>query len=209
MSKRMTSEEIVNIPVVLSKKLDGVIYGLMVRTITDNVFEGENSLTEVLADIRTAIDAKTSDEEFQKVQMKLNAFFNDDSDEVATLRDIHYYVHNCSDKIAAMEKILSKTVSMEQFNELTKKVDTLTDNTMELSKKVETFDKSLVEVKETLNNAVTQKELEEKLNTVETQLRTEIQGWLLVSDGSECPEEVPDGGIWIQTIPDEETTETE
>ena len=32
----MTSEEIVNIPVVLSKKLDGVIYGLMVRTITDN-----------------------------------------------------------------------------------------------------------------------------------------------------------------------------
>ena len=209
MSKRMTSEEIVNIPVVLSKKLDGVIYGLMVRTITDNVFEGENSLTEVLADIRTAIDAKTSDEEFQKVQMKLNAFFNDDSDEVATLRDIHYYVHNCSDKIAAMEKILSKTVSMEQFNELTKKVDTLTDNTMELSKKVETFDKSLVEVKETLNNAVTKKELEEKLNTVESQLRTEIQGWLLVSDRSEWPEEVPDGGIWIQTIPDEETTETE
>ena len=51
--------------------------------------------------------------------------------------------------------------------------------------------------------------MEARLTTMETQLRTEIQGWLLVSDSSECPEEVPDGGIWIQTIPDEETTETE
>ena len=51
--------------------------------------------------------------------------------------------------------------------------------------------------------------MEARLTTMETQLRTEIQGWVVVSDSSECPEEVSDGGIWIQTIPDEETTETE
>ena len=42
------AQEMIDIPVVLSKKVDNVLYNLMVRTITDQVFEGEHSLTEVL-----------------------------------------------------------------------------------------------------------------------------------------------------------------
>lgn len=203
------SEKTINIPVVLSKKLDGVLYGLMVRTITDNVFQGEHSLTEVLTEINTAIDAKTSNEEFLLVKEKLSNFFDDDSDEMSTLSAIHYYIQGCSNKIEAMNKIISKTVSMEQFNELTTRVDMLTSNNQTLTEKIETFDRSVKEVKEVLNTKVGTNEMEARLTTMETQLRTEIQGWVAVSDSSECPEEVPDGGIWIQTIPDEETTETE
>ena len=53
-------DNMIDIPVVLSKKVDGVIYNLIVRSSTDQVFQDNFSLTEILKDVSKSIDARVT-----------------------------------------------------------------------------------------------------------------------------------------------------
>ena len=53
-------DNMIDIPVVLSKKVDGVIYNLIVRSSTDQVFQDNFSLTELLKDVSKSIDARVT-----------------------------------------------------------------------------------------------------------------------------------------------------
>lgn len=70
-------ETMIDIPVVLSKKVDGVIYNLMVRTTTDQIFRKEFSLTEILDNVQKSVDLKVDQTEFNTVKQKLATFFAD------------------------------------------------------------------------------------------------------------------------------------
>ena len=92
-------DTMIDIPVVLSKKVDGIIYNLIVRSSTDQVFQNDFSLTEILQNISKSIDARVTKEEYAEVQQHLNTFFADQPEEIQTLRDVHNYIQAANDKI--------------------------------------------------------------------------------------------------------------
>ena len=100
-------DTMIDIPVVLSKKVDGIIYNLIVRSSTDQVFQNDFSLTEILQNISKSIDARVTKEEYAEVQQHLNTFFADQPEEIQTLRDVHNYIQAANDKIEAANNILS------------------------------------------------------------------------------------------------------
>ena len=96
---RTPQDNMIDIPVVLSKKVDGVIYNLIVRSSTDQVFQDNYSLTEILKDVSKSIDARVTKEEYAEVQQHLNTFFADQPEELQTLRDVHNYIQSANNKI--------------------------------------------------------------------------------------------------------------
>lgn len=223
-----TVEEMVSIPVVLSKKVDNVLYNLMVRTTTDQVFEGKYTLTEALLTIRRAIDSKASDAEFHKLVHKLEEFFNCTEEDVATLRDIHYYIQSSKEADKELHNILKREVE-PAIRLLGEKNEKLTEIVADLKQK---FDQILVNdfvtqeefntelnnyvtkevyVQSTQNitnavqqlqtevkNCITEEKLAEELRTIETQIKETVKNSMVTSEGSEAPSDLVDGGYWLQ-----------
>lgn len=220
-----SAEQMVDLPVVLSKKVDGIIYNLMARTVTDQVFEGKYSLTEVLVKIRKSIDGKASDKEFHELVHQLEEFFNSDEPMVQTLADIHYYIQSCKDADAALREILNKKVDEELFTEETRvlkesieNVKTVLNQTLvdkyvtkeELTQSIETkltnyvttetFTQQMETVSGKIENCVTQETLTKQLETLETEIRETVKNTMVSSEGDEAPDDLVDGGFWVQII---------
>lgn len=226
--RNRTVEEMVSIPVVLSKKVDNVLYNLMVRTTTDQVFEGKYTLTEALVTIRRAIDSKASDAEFHELVHKLEKFFNCTEEDVATLRDIHYYIQSSKQADAELHKILKQDVE-PAIQLLGEKNEKLTEIVADLKKK---FDQILVndyvtqeefntelknyvtkevyvqnnqtimnavqQLQTDVKNCITEEMLAEELRTIETQIKETVKNSMVTSEGSEAPPDLVDGGYWLQ-----------
>lgn len=226
-----TAEQMVSIPVVLSKKVDNVLYNLMVRTTTDQVFEGQYTLTEALMTIRRAIDSKASDAEFHKLVHNLEEFFNCTEEDVATLRDIHNFITTSKNADAELHRILTQDVvlSIKTLDEnqqrlvllvedlknafdqiLINDYVTQTEFNEEMTKFVknevytetlQTINQRIQTLNTTVEKCVTQDRLEEELRSIETQIKETVNNGMITSYGNEAPAELVDGGYWLKIVP--------
>ena len=198
------AQEMIDIPVVLSKKVDNVIYNLMVRTITDQVFEGKHSLTEVLMTIRKSIDGKASDEEFHELTHKLEEFFNCSEEDVRTLSDIHYYIQSFKDSDDILMEILTKKVDESLFTTETQAIkQSIEDLKIAFATTLTTKYVSKDELRAA--GYATSTELQEseermtqKIKDMEESIRDTMRNIIVSSEGMQAPSGLIDGGFWVQ-----------
>lgn len=184
-----TTTQGIPISVVLSKKVDDVIYNLMVRTITDQVYQGEHTLSEILYDIQTLLKGKAEDSEFRKVKKKLNLFLEDAPEDFQTIMDIYNYINSKGEetdtKFKDLEKILTQKVSTEVYNK----------DKAWCAKQIETIKKSILDLSK---DCITNEVFEVRLQQLEESIRADMNRNILAS--KEIPENLIDGGFWIQTL---------
>lgn len=181
--------EVISIPVVLSKKIDGVLYNLMVRTTVDQVYDGEYTLTEILSNLRDLLSKKTDATEFKKLKKRINTFFSGAPEDFQTIMDIYNYINNGvntqNEAIKKLEKIL------------TQKVDSTTyaNDKLLISNQIGDIKKDLLDI---TNNMISSETFETRMKELEDNLRREMNKNILASDT--LPSDLIDGGFWIQTL---------
>lgn len=182
-------DTMIDIPVVLSKKIDNVIYNLIVRSSTDQVFQGNFSLTEILQDVSKAIDTKVSNEEFVEVKQHLNTFFADQPEDFQTLNDVHNYIQSAHNKIDAANKILENKIDTSVYEGDKKQImQTINSIKQDVSDMITTGD------------LVSKENFEERIKQLEIDIRADMYKNILGSEGDTPPEELIDGGFWIQYL---------
>lgn len=180
-------DTMIDIPVVLSKKVDGVIYNLIVRSSTDQVFQDNYSLTEILQNVSQAIDARVTTEEFSEVKQHLNTFFADQPEDFQTLMDVHNYIQSAHDKIEAANKILENKIDTSVYEGDKKQImQSINNIKQDVSDMITTGD------------LVSKENFEERITQLETDIRADMYKNILGSEGDTPPEELIDGGFWIQ-----------
>lgn len=186
---RTPQDTMIDIPVVLSKKIDNVIYNLIVRSSTDQVFQGEFSLTEILQNVSKAIDTKVSNEEFVEVKQHLNTFFADQPEDFQTLNDVHNYIQSAHDKIEAANSILQNKIDTSVYEGDKKAIMTSINNIKQ-------------DVSDMITNGdlVSKENFESRIQQLETDIRADMYKNILGSEGDTPPEDLIDGGFWIQYL---------
>ena len=182
-------DTMIDIPVVLSKKIDNVIYNLIVRSSTDQVFQGNFSLTEILQDVSKAIDTKVSNEEFVEVKQHLNTFFADQPEDFQTLNDVHNYIQSAHNKIEAANKVLESKIDTSVYEGDKKQI-------------MQTINNIKQDVSDMITNGdiVSKENFEERIKQLEIDIRADMYKNILGSEGDTPPEELIDGGFWIQYL---------
>lgn len=183
-------ETMIDIPVVLSKKVDSVIYNLMVRTTTDQIFRKEFSLTEILDNVQKSVDLKVDQTEFNTVKQKLATFFADAPEDFQTLMDVHNYIQAANDKIEATNKVLATKIDTSVYEGDQKKLMT----------QINEIKQDIVDINKASDDYVTKANFEERIKQLETDIRADMYKNLLAGDGDTAPAELIDGGFWIQYI---------
>lgn len=180
-------DTMIDIPVVLSKKVDGIIYNLIVRSSTDQVFQNDYSLTEILQNVSKSINARVTKEEYAEVRQHLNTFFADQPDELQSLRDVHNYIQAANNKIAAANKILENKIDTSVYEGDQKKIMNQINNIkQDISDMV------------TNGDLVSKENFEERIHQLEIDIRADMYKNILGSDGDTPPEDLIDGGFWVQ-----------
>ena len=183
-------ETMIDIPVVLSKKVDGVIYNLMVRTTTDQIFRKEFSLTEILDNVQKSVDLKVDQTEFNTVKQKLATFFADAPEDFQTLMDVHNYIQSANDKIEATNKVLATKIDTSVYEGDQKKLMT----------QINQIKQDIADINTASNDYVTKANFEERIKQLEIDIRADMYKNLLAGDGDTAPTDLIDGGFWIQYI---------
>lgn len=182
-------DTMIDIPVVLSKKVDGIIYNLIVRSSTDQVFQQDYSLTEILKDVSKSIDARVTKEEYAEVQQHLNTFFADQPEELQSLRDVHNYIQTANNKIETANKILQNKIDTSVYEGDKKQIMQHINNIKQ-------------DVSDMITNGdlVSKENFEERIHQLEIDIRADMYKNILGSDGDTPPRELIDGGFWVQYL---------
>lgn len=181
-------ETMIDIPVVLSKKVDNVIYNLMVRTTTDQIFREEFSLTEILDNVQKSVDLKVDQTEFNTVKQKLATFFADAPEDFQTLMDIHNYIQSAEDKIEATNKILATKIDTSVYEGDQKRLMT----------QINEIKQDIADINTSSEDYVTKSNFEERIKQLETDIRADMYKNILGGSGESAPADLIDGGFWIQ-----------
>ena len=125
--------------IVLRKEIQEVLYDLMVKTITDQVYNSDSSknLTTLLQEINTAIAAKADGVDLTELETKVNNLVTGAPEAYDTLLEISQYIETHQDEYQALlaisdnkvDKVPGKGLSTEDFTtELKTKLEALMDN---------------------------------------------------------------------------------
>lgn len=186
------TQEMINLPVILSKKIDNVLYNLMVRTTTDNVYHGDTTLTEILQLIENTFRTKADGKDVEAIQKKLRQFFKDAPEDYQTIVDIVNYINTCEDSIKELKILLGEKVDTEVFNESNQAIiQAINDVKTEFYKRLE----------DKVSGEDFQKELEAISNSlvdVEKKIRSDMYKNIITKGGDIPPEDLVDNGYWIR-----------
>ena len=183
----MPDVQMINLPVVLSKKLDGVIYNLMARTITENVYHGEYTLTEVLQMISNTFTTKADEKDVTAIQRKLRSFFKDAPEDYQSIVDILNYVKSCENEISTITMILGTKVDETDFQSANKRL-------VALIQSVKT------DLTNEINGMVSTEVFEQRLRQLEADLRKDMYKNIITKSGDIPPEDLSDKGYWIHIV---------
>ena len=125
--------------IVLRKQIEEVLYDLMVKTITDQVYNSDSSknLTTMLSEINASIAAKANDSDLTELETKVNNLVTGAPEAYDTLLEISQYIETHQDEYEALlaisnnkvDKVPGKQLSTEDFTtELKTKLEALMDN---------------------------------------------------------------------------------
>lgn len=186
------TQEMINLPVILSKKIDNVLYNLMVRTTTDNVYNGDTTLTEILQLIENTFRTKADGKDVEAIQKKLRQFFKDAPEDYQTIVDIVNYINTCDDSIKELKILLGEKVDTDVFDESNRAIiQAINDVKTEFYKRLE----------DKVSGDDFQKELEtisRNLVDVENRIRADMYKNIITKGGDIPPEDLADNGYWIR-----------
>lgn len=186
------TQEMINLPVILSKKIDNVLYNLMVRTTTDNVYHGDTTLTEILQLIENTFRTKADGKDVEAIQKKLRQFFKDAPEDYQTIVDIVNYINTCEDSMKELKILLGEKVDTDVFNESNQAIiQAINDVKAEFYKRLE----------DKVSGEDFQKELEAISNSlvdVEKKIRSDMYKNIITKGGDIPPEDLVDNGYWIR-----------
>lgn len=185
-------QEMINIPVVLSKKVDNVLYNLMVRTITDNVYHGDTTLTEILQLIETTLRTKADGGDVEEIKNQLKDFFADSPEDYQTLADVINYINSCNNSITELKKLLELKVDTDTFDKNNENIaNAITAVKDEFYRRLE----------DTISDTELTAELEKitnSLTSLETRIRQDMYKNIITKGGDIPPEDLVDNGYWIR-----------
>ena len=111
--------------IVLRKEIQEVLYDLMVKTITDQVYNSDSSknLTTMLSEINASIAAKANDSDLNELETKVNNLVTGAPEAYDTLLEISQYIETHQDEYEALlaisnnkvDKVPGKQLSTEDF----------------------------------------------------------------------------------------------
>lgn len=124
--------------IVLRKQIEEVLYDLMVKTVTDQVYNSDDSknLTQILEELNTAISGKASDADLTELEAKFNNLITDAPEAYDTLKEISEYIASHQSEYQALltlagnkvDKVDGKGLSTNDFtDELYQKLNELYD----------------------------------------------------------------------------------
>lgn len=82
----------VELPITLRKDVSGVVTDLMVKTVTDQVYSGDETLTEILNAMNLEISLKADESEFQELRLQFNKLVADMPEAYDTIKKIADYI---------------------------------------------------------------------------------------------------------------------
>ena len=99
--------------IILTKQLNGVVYELMVKTVSDMVYvDDKTTLTEKLAEFTDLlVDNSKTFEEFKKC---LNHLISDSEEQAEKLRNVWNYVNLSADPKSELIKLIESKVTSEE-----------------------------------------------------------------------------------------------
>ena len=124
--------------IVLRKQIEEVLYDLMVKTVTDQVYNSDDSknLTQILEELNTAIAGKANDTDLTELETKFNNLITDAPEAYDTLKEISEYIASHQSEYQALltlagnkvDKVEGKGLSTNDFtDELYQKLNELYD----------------------------------------------------------------------------------
>lgn len=139
--------------IVLRKEIQDVLYDLMVKTITDQVYNADSSknLTTMLSEINTSIANKADATDLTELETKVNNLVTGAPEAYDTLLEISQYIEEHQDEYQALlaisenkvDKVDGKQLSTEDFTTaLKEKLEALMDNAT-LSEKITSIEQRL------------------------------------------------------------------
>ena len=142
--------------IVLRKEIQEVLYDLMVKTITDQVYNSDSTknLTTMLQEINTSIAAKANDSDLTELETKVNNLVTGAPEAYDTLLEISQYIETHQDEYQALlaisdkkvDKVEGKQLSTEDFTTaLKEKLEALMDNAA-LTQKITTIEGRLTKL---------------------------------------------------------------
>ena len=130
---------------VLRKKINEVLYDLMVKTVTDQVYNADSSktLTTIISELQTSIGDKATSADLQALQTKFDNLIQDAPEAYDTLKEISEYISSHQNEYQALLTLAGNKVDKQEGYGLSKN-----DFTDELKTKLdELYDKATVDQK--------------------------------------------------------------
>ena len=178
---------------ILTKKLNNVIYELLVKTSSDMVYTDDtNTLTETLSDITDTLT--THNQSFEDVIDKMNELVKGADDLSASIKEIWSYINVDGDPKSALIKMIESKQDSEEGKGLSE-----CDFTEILKEKLvngyskEELDEKFTIIIDAINNAVPEalvervESLENRVNIQTTASDKDLTGFV-------------DGSIWYQIV---------
>lgn len=128
---------------VLRKKINEVLYDLMVKTVTDQVYNSDDSktLTQLLSEINASIAEKADTTDLTELETKFNNLIQDAPEAYDTLKEISDYITTHQDEYQALLTLAGNKVNKEDGKGLS-----TNDFTDELKTKLEAlYDQATLE----------------------------------------------------------------
>lgn len=185
---------------ILTKKLNNIIYELLVKTSSDMVYtDSSTTLTETLSDISDILS--TQNKSFEEVMSDIKALTKGADHLQDEIKEIYDYININGDPKSALIKMIEGKVDAEEGKSLTS--NDFTDV-----------------LKEKLENGYTKEELDEKFLLVIDEIhKADTEGIvqridalekrvnIVVSTDDTAASKLPDGSIWYEVKQSNQTTE--
>lgn len=185
---------------ILTKKLNNIIYELLVKTSSDMVYtDSSTTLTETLSDISDILS--TQNKSFEEVMSDIKALTKGADHLQDEIKEIYDYININGDPKSALIKMIEGKVGAEEGKSLTS--NDFTDV-----------------LKEKLENGYTKEELDEKFLLVIDEIhKADTEGIvqridalekrvnIVVSTDDTAASKLPDGSIWYEVKQSNQTTE--
>ena len=171
--------------------------GAVPQLVLENAVDVDNIVPELtyynaVSDAQSQLlSGKATNEQVQEIWDRLNLFFADAPEDFQTIVDIFNYINTTKKdtdaKFEEYKKILDQKVPIETYTG---------------DKKL--FAKEIQKIKSTISklesDSVTNEVFNLKLTELEEKIREDMNRNILASSGPDVPEELIDGGFWIQTV---------
>ena len=185
---------------ILTKKLNNIIYELLVKTSSDMVYtDSSTTLTETLSDISDILS--NQNKSFEEVMSDIKALTKGADHLQDEIKEIYDYININGDPKSALIKMIEGKVDAEEGKSLTS--NDFTDV-----------------LKEKLENGYTKEELDEKFLLVIDEIhKADTEGIvqridalekrvnIVVSTDDTAASKLPDGSIWYEVKQSNQTTE--